>query len=118
VCGWRKGDIGRWQLRAVLSVPVPGHSSPLLAAAVERGNLALAASAAAVLDDPDTEHGRVPDTSGGHAPDTLAALLEDPDLLDALSAALARRETERREEVAALSAAVLDTTTIDPEGDQ
>ncbi|AIV35610.1 phage minor head protein [Streptomyces sp. CCM_MD2014] len=41
-----KGGDGRWQLRAVLSVPVPGHSSPLIAAAVERSNLALAASAA------------------------------------------------------------------------
>jgi len=39
---------GRWQLRAVLSVPVPGHSSPMFAAAVaQRSNLALAASAAA-----------------------------------------------------------------------
>ncbi|WP_327594692.1 phage minor head protein [Streptomyces chartreusis] len=140
----KKGDNGRWQLRAVLSVPVPGHSSPLLAAAVERGNLALAASAAAVLDSPDTSSGQRPDgagrldvlgqeanagflsglrghgpdTSGGHAPDTVAALLNDPALLDGLSAALARRETERREEVAALSAAVLAPTTTDPKGDQ
>src|SRR5690606_40135653 len=37
---------GRWELRAVLTVPVPGHSSPLLAAAVvERTNLALTAAA-------------------------------------------------------------------------
>ncbi|MDI9829696.1 phage minor head protein [Streptomyces sp. KAU_LT] len=136
----KKGDNGKWQLRAVLSVPVPGHSSPLLAAAVERGNLALAASAAAVLDSPDTVPGHGPDTSGhpvrpgmtdglglpgqrpdtssGHAPDTVAALLNDPALLDGLSAALARRETERREEVAALSAAVLAPTTTDPKGDQ
>ncbi|WP_411092310.1 phage minor head protein [Streptomyces sp. 049-1] len=140
----KKGDNGRWQLRAVLSVPVPGHSSPLLAAAVERGNLALAASAAAVLDTPadtsghgpdtgtDTSgltvpHGVItpahlpghsPDTSGGHVPDTVAALLNDPALLDGLSAALARRDTERREEVEAMAAAVLAPTTTDPEGDQ
>ncbi|MGW6391212.1 phage minor head protein [Streptomyces sp. NPDC055103] len=51
----KAGPDGRWQLRAVLSVPEPGHSSPLLAAAVaERSNLALAASAAgAVLDHAD-----------------------------------------------------------------
>lgn len=48
----KQGPDGRWQLRAVLSVPVPGHSSPLLATATavaERSNLALAASAAADL---------------------------------------------------------------------
>ncbi|MEV0016688.1 phage minor head protein [Streptomyces tendae] len=136
----KKGDSGRWQLRAVLSVPVPGHSSPLLAAAVERGNLALAASAAAVLDNPDTAsghgadtsgltvpHGVVtpahlpgqsPDTHGGHAPDNVSALLDDPAFLDGLQAALARRDTERREEVEAMTAAVLAPTTTDPEGDQ
>ncbi|MGW3971201.1 phage minor head protein [Streptomyces ardesiacus] len=136
----KKGDTGRWQLRAVLSVPVPGHSSPLLAAAVERGNLALAASAAAVLDNPDTAsghdtdtsgltvpHGVVtpahlpgqrPDTQGGHAPDNVSALLDDPAFLDGLQAALARRDTERRAELEAMTAAVLAPTTTDPEGDQ
>lgn len=142
----KKGDNGKWQLRAVLSVPVPGHSSPLLAAAVvERANLALAASAAmvtaaAVLDNPDAVPGHGPDTSGhpvrpgmtdgldlpgqrpdtggGHVPDSPAALLTDPAFLDGLSAALARREAERRQEVADLSAAVLAPTTTDPEGDQ
>ncbi|MFD5570465.1 phage minor head protein [Streptomyces cadmiisoli] len=135
----KKGDNGKWQLRAVLSVPVPGHSSPLLAAAVERGNLALAASAAAVLDNPaDTSGhgahlspdavrrapangsylpGQRPDTHGGHSPD-MSALLDNPALLDGLSAALARRETERRAEVEAMAAAVLAPTTTDPEGDQ
>ncbi|CAL9612844.1 hypothetical protein SUDANB1_05662 [Streptomyces sp. enrichment culture] len=44
----RQGTDGRWQLRAVLSVPVPGHSTPLLASVVERSNIALAASAAAL----------------------------------------------------------------------
>ncbi|MER7842197.1 phage minor head protein [Streptomyces sp. NPDC096040] len=141
----KKGGDGRWQLRAVLSVPVPGHSSPLLASVVERGNLALAASAAAVLDTPDTGTGQRPDRSGrlevlgqeatagfvaglrghspdargGHVPDTPAALLNDPAFLDGLQAALARRDTERRAEVEAMSAAVLapDTTT-NPKGDQ
>lgn len=136
----KKGTDGRWQLRAVLSVPVPGHSSPLLAAAVERGNLALAASAAVVLETsadtaldmsadtsghlavlsadilPDLP-GQRPDTSGGHVPDTPAALLTDPAFLDGLSAALARRETERRAEVEAMAAAVLAPTTTDPKGD-
>jgi hypothetical protein len=141
----KKGDNGRWQLRAVLSVPVPGHSSPLLAAAVvERANLALAASAAMVtaadaLADtsgqrPDTPAdtsgssvpahladgldllGQRPDTSGGHVPDTPAALLADPSFLDSLSAALQRRDTERRAEMEALTATVLAPTTT--EGNQ
>lgn len=48
----RQGRGGSWQLRAVLSVPVPGHSTPLaasgvlVASAVSRSNLALTASAA------------------------------------------------------------------------
>lgn len=45
-----KRDGNRWSLRAVLSVPVPGHPSRLAAAAVERSNLALAASAHPALD--------------------------------------------------------------------
>lgn len=67
-----------WQLRAVLSVPVPGHSSPLLATAVaERSNLALAASAALALTDPDT----APDVSR-HLPDNppdMSATAADTD---------------------------------------
>lgn len=102
----KAGPNGQWQLRAVLSVPVPGHSSPLLATAVaERSNLALAASAAVALERPDTS-GHVadnrPDTSatatdmdtgtvpeqGGHRPDTVrTAPLRSGDV-DAVAAAL------------------------------
>jgi hypothetical protein len=60
----RKGPRGQWQLRAVLSVPVPGHSSPLVAAAVDRSNLAIAASAA-VADIADIVSGQAPDTNPG-----------------------------------------------------
>ncbi|MFJ1695668.1 phage minor head protein [Streptomyces sp. NPDC088252] len=116
---------GKWQLRAVLSVPVPGHSSPLLASVAERSNLALAASAA---NSPDTLSGqgtdtadspsgvlpgqrvsaatdlpgRRPDTLSGHGPDTsgdvveaVAALLTSPDFLDRFTGALETREAER-----------------------
>ncbi|MGW1989586.1 phage minor head protein [Embleya sp. NPDC001921] len=62
----RQGRGGKWELRAVLSVPVPGHSSPLLAAAVaERAQLALAASAAGV---------QAPDTLSGHGRDTVSGM--------------------------------------------
>lgn len=68
----KQGPDGRWQLRAVLSVPVPGHSSPLLASTIaERSNLALAASAADVLTAPDTRLVQA-DTLSGHGPDQLS----------------------------------------------
>lgn len=73
----KQGPDGRWQLRAVLSVPVPGHSSPLLAAAVaERSNLALAASAAGLMDRPDTS-GLQQDTGPGVVPDNSGQLAAD-----------------------------------------
>jgi uncharacterized small protein (DUF1192 family) len=43
---WRRESSGRWSLRAVLSVPVPGYPTRMAASAVARSNLALAASAA------------------------------------------------------------------------
>ncbi|MFM9590719.1 phage minor head protein [Streptomyces scabiei] len=98
----KKGGDGRWQLRAVLSVPVPGHSSPLLAAAVERSNLALAASAAMITDAPDTASGHDPDAVrtpiaspsatlaelGGQHPDAASGLLPDPSVIAAAVTAL------------------------------
>lgn len=123
---------GKWQLRAVLSVPVPGHSSPLLASAVaERSNLALAASAAALADTapdtPDTVSGHGPDMSvpgsghradqGGHRPDTVsghdpdsiadavASLLTGPVFLDQVAEAIERRN-QTRAEIEALTASI------------
>ncbi|MFH8577129.1 phage minor head protein [Streptomyces zaomyceticus] len=127
----RQGSGGKWQLRAVLSVPVPGHSSPLLASVAERSNLALAASAAAVADTvpghPDTlsapvssplsapavsapaeQRGHRPDTTpdtvsaqGGDTVEAMAALLVSPVFLDRFAAALADREAVRAEEAQA-----------------
>jgi hypothetical protein len=106
----KAGPDGRWQLRAVLSVPVPGHSSPLLATAVaERSNLALAASAAFALAGPDIDpdvSGQGADTSGratdtdtgiapeqdGHRPDAAPDSARTPSLasvdVDAVATAL------------------------------
>ncbi|MFD4855144.1 phage minor head protein [Streptomyces atratus] len=114
---------GGWELRAVLSVPVPGHSSQLLASVAERSNLALAASAAADtvsghhLDGTDIVSATVPGQPGspagdlpGHRPDIVsghatdnagevaelvAALLTSPEFLDRFAGALETRETER-----------------------
>ncbi|MGW2100374.1 phage minor head protein [Streptomyces olivaceoviridis] len=104
-----QGDDGRWQLRAVLSVPVPGHSSPLSAAAVvDRANLALTA-AAAVIDEtatsepatvpdvePEPEHARTRDQAPapGVAGEVTAAILQ-PAFLDQFADALKAREAER-----------------------
>ncbi|MDX3239371.1 phage minor head protein [Streptomyces sp. ME03-5709C] len=126
----KKGNNGRWQLRAVLSVPVPGHSSPLLAAAViERANLALAASAALAQEPatpptvaaPGPGTRAVPTPTATPAPDVAAlaaALLTDGSLIDALTAAIDRRDSERRAEVAALAALVAGPTTTAHEGAQ
>ncbi|MEH0402864.1 phage minor head protein [Streptomyces sp. B21-089] len=129
----KQGAGSRWQLRAVLSVPVPGHSSPLLATAVaERANLALAASASAVLTSPDTMPGHQADVSGqpvsGHVADTsgqmpapaelLAALTADPTALDDLLTLLQQRqadqEAERRAEIERLTAAVSAAAIVTP----
>ncbi|MGV2914554.1 phage minor head protein [Streptomyces alfalfae] len=113
----RQAPDGRWQLRAVLSVPVPGHSSPLMAAAVERSNLALAASAAAsptfdveralaAAPEPVPAAGEPVLTAA--ASDRLPAALARPEVLDGLLDALAdrqaQREAARRAEVERLSA--------------
>lgn len=95
-----QGQDGRWQLKAVLSVPVPGHSSPLTAAAViDRANLALTA-AAAVLDapasTPEPEPGSAPDDT--QAPDVagqITAALLQPAFLDQFADALKAREEQR-----------------------
>lgn len=99
----KQGRRGAWQLRAVLSVPVPGHSSPLTASVIERSNLALAASAAMAVTSPDTVPGHA-DTKTDTEPDTTdsgdfaslaAALTTDTRLVDALLDAIDRRTAER-----------------------
>ncbi|MFZ3595046.1 phage minor head protein [Streptomyces sp. BH104] len=127
----KQGSAGRWQLRAVLTVPVPGHSSPLLATAVaERANLALAASAAGLTVDQPDASGHVPDTGHhtaadrpGHRPDTsgwkasdvdeVTSLLTSDPFLDGLLAALDRRQ-EQREADARAEADQLASAVIDP----
>lgn len=107
----RKG----WELRAVLSVPVPGHSTALVATGVaERANLALtAAAAAADVRDYDQQH--EPEPHPDHAPDpapasaqtlseAITAALTSPQFLDLFADALQRREQERAAELAALTA--------------
>ncbi|MEC3995166.1 phage minor head protein [Actinacidiphila sp. DG2A-62] len=107
----KQGAGGRWQLRAVLSVPVPGHSSPLLASAVaERSNLALAASASAAATSTDTVSGQpdnTPPAQDTARPDSLPEMsgivtaLTQPAVLDAFADALAARAAQREASVRA-----------------
>ncbi|MGW5925246.1 phage minor head protein [Streptomyces anulatus] len=122
----RQAPGGKWELRAVLSVPVPGHSSQLIASVVERSNLALTAAADASGRPTDTvsvtptptsgpgaptardQGGHHPDAMPGQRPDVsgqgadtveaMAALLVSPTFLDRFAGALADREAERAEE--------------------
>ncbi|MFI0934587.1 phage minor head protein [Streptomyces sp. NPDC021019] len=131
---------GGWELRAVLDVPVPGHSSPLVAAVIERSNLALAASSAirtASGDRPDVgpdDAGQVADTAvdqRGHRPDAVpdnrpdavpaetvaAALLADGAFIGDLAAAIVTAQEEgaaRRAEAAALAQTVAEQTQTTP----
>ncbi|WP_233646809.1 phage minor head protein [Streptomyces sp. BSE6.1] len=113
-----RGSDGRWQLKAVLSVPVPGHSSRLdpshvaASAVVERSNLALTA-AAAVATPPQTSPpapAGEPETSADDAVSELAAALLNPAFLDKFTDALIDREAERtarqRAEIQQLAAQV------------
>ncbi|MET8609804.1 phage minor head protein [Streptomyces misionensis] len=126
---------GKWQLRAVLTVPVPGHSTPLLAAmhaVAERAELALAASAAGLLpatdkpsgqdqdtaraqsepapDNPADLPGQRPDSASGRRPgpgaDELAAALLADSFIDRLLDAITEREADRRAEIEALQASL------------
>jgi 2'-5' RNA ligase len=124
----KKGPSGNWQLRAVLSVPVPGHSSPLLASAVvDRSNLALTAAAtmvdveeavaAAQAADELTQH----DQASGHYPHQ-APLIDYDRLADSLVAAMSRAEQKKLDEQAELEALLaegrkLDADTGTVEGD-
>lgn len=95
---------GQWQLRAVLSVPVPGHSSPLVASVTHRSNLALTASAAmhasAVAHVPVTEPVFVPRqaASADDLPGLAAALVSGTSLVDDLLDAMERREMRREQQ--------------------
>ncbi|MFF4385608.1 phage minor head protein [Streptomyces sp. NPDC001552] len=107
----RQGRGGRWELRAVLSVPVPGHSSPLVAAVVEQANLALTASAAPTPAAPGTGSDTGLMYQGAPLTDEhfdafTAALLDSPEFIGRFLAAVESRAEERarvRQEIAELA---------------
>lgn len=105
----KQGQNGQWQLRAVLSVPVPGHSSPLLASAVvERSQLAL--TAAATMSEVDRA---VRDFEA--APEVISPVVPAIDydqLADSLVAAMSRAEERKSAEQAELAALLKEATTM------
>lgn len=122
----KQAPAGGWQLRAVLAVPVPGHSSPLLASAVvERSQLALTAAATmAEVDRVVAEETAVQAAVGAYETGTsgdrqmLDQLVADAQadgfypqpaidydrLADSMVAALGRAEERRKAEAAELEA--------------
>lgn len=116
----RKGPSGNWQLRAVLAVPVPGHSSPLLASAViERSQMALTAAAtmAEVEEVIETETARqaAEEQPLMDATADLAASIDYDRLADALVAAGERAEAKRAADAAELESLLAEGRTMGTE---
>lgn len=122
----RKGANGAWQLRAVLSVPVPGHSSPLMASAVvDRSNMALTAAATMA----EVEQSVIAVTEavvaaaeavGPHAVAAVAPEAEGIDydrLADSLVAAMARADQRKAAEDAELEALIAEASRLDDDTD-
>jgi len=100
---------GTWQLRGILAVPVPGHSSPLLASAViDRTNLALMASAAMALPVPEEAVDDVVVATSIEAVD-----LDYDRLADAIVASMARTEERKAAEAAELEALLAEAADLD-----
>jgi len=122
----KKGPSGNWQLRAVLGVPVPGHSSPLLASAViERSQMALTAAATLAEIDEVVTAEEVRQAAEQTASATVAVVAPEIDydrLADALVASMGRAEQRKAAEDAELAellalADKLDVDSTGTEGD-
>lgn len=102
----KKGPSGNWQLRAVLAVPVPGHSSPLLASAVvDRSNLALTAAATmAEVEDAVAAATAVEEAATAVASDAAPVAIDYDRLADSLVAAMTRADERKAAEAAELAA--------------
>lgn len=109
----RKGSNGAWQLRGVLTVPVPGHSTPMVASlaasVVERNNLALTAAAQqAEVEEAISAAIKVAPVEAAQtdpfSPDATVAALDYDRLADALVAAMGRADQRKRDDAAELEA--------------
>lgn len=108
----KQGTGGRWELRAVLSVPVPGHSSPLLASAVvERSQMAL--TAAALMVETDRAVKAEQDRQHEEARTAVEPVIDYDKLADSLVAAMSRAEDRKAAEAAELAALLAEARTMD-----
>lgn len=115
----KKGPAGNWQLRAVLSVPVPGHSSPLLASAVvERSQVALTAAATMAEVDQAIAAADVALTAAEPVATVgvIAPELDYDRLADAIVAASARADQKRAEDEAELAALLAEAAKLADDG--
>lgn len=111
----KRGTGGNWQLRAVLAVPVPGHSSPLLASAVvERSRMALTAAATMLEVEEATLAEEARQASTQAVEDTPLAIDYDR-LANSLVAAMARAEDRKAAEAAELAALMAEAAKLDPD---
>ena len=109
----KQGANGNWQLRAVLAVPVPGHSSPLLASAVvERSQLALTAAATMAEVEAAVAAAKEPETAVPPVAE-LAASIDYDKLADSLVAAMSRAEDRKAAEAAELQALLSEASRMD-----
>lgn len=128
----KKGANGQWQLRAVLGVPVPGHSSPLTAAALKAVQLSLTAAATAVeasealkvaeaiRDNPAAFEERQEATqeiaphevAEGHEPGTFGGGYSLEQITAAVLAAIDEREARKAAEAAEFAALVAEADLI------
>jgi 2'-5' RNA ligase len=111
----KKAPGGGWQLRAVLAVPVPGHSSPLLASAVV-GRAQMALTAAATLAE--ANDAVVAEQAFRDAAEKDTQGIDYDRLADSLVAAFARAEQRKADEAAELAEllAMADTLDVDITG--
>lgn len=118
----KRGTGGNWQLRAVLAVPVPGHSSPLLASAVvERSRMALTAAATMAEVEEAVAAATAVVDAATVTPHTVADVAPEAEgidydrLADSLVAAMARAEDRKAAEAAELAALMAEAAKLDPD---
>jgi hypothetical protein len=119
----KKGSNGAWQLRGVLTVPVPGHSTPMVASisgVVERNNLALTAAAqeAEIEEAIAAARQLTADTLPAlvHETPAPAPVIDYDRLADAMVAAMVRAEARKLDEAAELEALLAEAAEISASG--
>jgi 2'-5' RNA ligase len=114
----KRGPNGVWQLRGILAVPVPGHSTPLMASAViERSQMAITA-AATMVEVNEAVAAEEARQAADVKPHDVASVASEAEGLDydrlaaAIIQAQERREAEKAAEEAELEALLAEANAI------